>query len=310
MAADVASAYRAGPGFLVGDAAHRMPPYAGLGLNTAVHDGHELGWRLAWAARGLAGDALLTSYADEREPVGRANALRSLDTERHPDDGLPRDLGGTYRSAVIVDDGAAPAVGHHRTATARRAGAARVVPRGWSTAFDARPVRGAAHRAHRPGRAVAAAGRGCRSAELGRRRRAGRGAQRDAGRCAQRGVERRASRGARQDTGRRAGRRAQRRANRRVQRRVGRRAGRRAQRDAGRDAGRCAARGAAGRTGSAGPPRAVRRAYRLGPESAVLVRPDGVVVWRHDGPADPPALASAVRTALGRAVPVAVAVAV
>jgi hypothetical protein len=52
----------------------------------------------------------------------------------------------------------------------------------------------------------------------------------------------------------------------------------------------------------------VRRAYRLGPESAVLVRPEGVVVWRHDGPADPPALASAVRTALGRAAPVAVAV--
>ena len=116
MAAEVASAFRAGPGFLVGDAAHRMTPYAGAGLNTAVHDGHELGWRLAWAARGIAGDGLLSSYAVEREPVGRATALRSLSTERHPDDGLPRDLGGTYRSAVIVDDGVAPATGHHRTA--------------------------------------------------------------------------------------------------------------------------------------------------------------------------------------------------
>ena len=58
----------------------------------------------------------MASYAVEREPVGRANALRSLDTERQPDDGLPRDLGGTYRSAVIVDDGAAPAIGHRRTA--------------------------------------------------------------------------------------------------------------------------------------------------------------------------------------------------
>ena len=34
----------------------------------------------------------------------------------------------------------------------------------------------------------------------------------------------------------------------------------------------------------------IRRAYRLGAESAVLVRPDGVVAWRHDGAADPAAL--------------------
>ena len=129
MAADVASTYRAGPGFLVGDAAHRMTPYAGAGLNTAVHDGHELGWRLAWAARGIAGEELLSSYADEREPVGRANALRSLSTERHPDDGLPRDLGSTYRSAVIVDDGAAPRDRPPPNGPAGGAGAARVVPR-------------------------------------------------------------------------------------------------------------------------------------------------------------------------------------
>jgi 2-polyprenyl-6-methoxyphenol hydroxylase-like FAD-dependent oxidoreductase len=78
MAADVATSYRAGNGFLAGDAAHRMTPVGAVGLNTALHDGHELGWRLAWATRGLAGEALLDSYAVEREPVGRANAERSL----------------------------------------------------------------------------------------------------------------------------------------------------------------------------------------------------------------------------------------
>ncbi|HEV7471533.1 MAG TPA: hypothetical protein VGO23_17380 [Pseudonocardia sp.] len=29
----------------------------------------------------------------------------------------------------------------------------------------------------------------------------------------------------------------------------------------------------------------LRAAYRLGAGSAVLVRPDGIAAWRHDGPA-------------------------
>jgi len=248
LAADVASAYRAGPGFLVGDAAHRMPPYAGLGLNTAIHDGHELGWRLAWAARGLAGDDLLASYADEREPAGRANALRSLNTERQPDDGLPRDLGGTYRSGVIVDDGAAPAVGHHRTA---------------------RPGERAPHAWFRAG------GRRRSTLDLFEGRLtvlAG-----PEGRWSPPGV-----RGEWED---RRGRWGDRPDGSRVPVAVLR---------VGRDL--------------PDPRGVIQRAYRLGPESAVLVRPDGVVAWRHDGPVDPAALVSAVRTAVGRAMTSAVAV--
>jgi hypothetical protein len=57
-----------------------------------------------------------------------------------------------------------------------------------------------------------------------------------------------------------------------------------------------------------GAPR-VAQAYRLAPGSAVLVRPDGIVAWRHDGPcADHgAALARALDVALGWGVPVTAA---
>jgi hypothetical protein len=102
LAAELATAFQAGRGFLVGDAAHRTTPVAAVGMNTAIHDGHNLGWKLAWAARGLAGAALPASYAEEREPIGTRNAYRSLRRgEPDPSDGLPGDLGSRYHSSVI-----------------------------------------------------------------------------------------------------------------------------------------------------------------------------------------------------------------
>lgn len=49
---------------------------------------------------------------------------------------------------------------------------------------------------------------------------------------------------------------------------------------------------------------ALSRTYRLGADSAVLVRPDGVIAWRHDGPcADHGrALSTAMTTTLGRSI--------
>ena len=68
---DVAARYSDGRVFLVGDAAHVMPPNGGFGGNTGIHDAYDLAWKLAWAVRGDAGEGLLASYSEERRPVGR-----------------------------------------------------------------------------------------------------------------------------------------------------------------------------------------------------------------------------------------------
>jgi putative polyketide hydroxylase len=110
--AGVASGYRRGRVFLVGDAAHRTTPRGATGMNTGIADGHNLGWKLAWVIKGQAKDALLDSYEAEREPVGRANATASLRTmiDRPPQDGLAQDFGVEYTSTAIV--GGTPLAGH------------------------------------------------------------------------------------------------------------------------------------------------------------------------------------------------------
>ncbi len=153
LAAEVATSYRAGSGFLVGDAAHRTTPVGGVGLNAAVRDGHELGWKLAWVVRGLAGEALLDSHDAERSPAGLAVAARSLDIEGRPEDGLPTVLGDTLRSAVIADNDLVPPA--TRTDLAARPGER--APHAWvrhggPPALDARPVRRPPHPRHRAGR--------------------------------------------------------------------------------------------------------------------------------------------------------------
>ncbi|MCI9889531.1 FAD-dependent monooxygenase [Micrococcales bacterium 31B] len=74
----VAERYRKGRVFLAGDAAHRHPPANGLGTNTSVQDSFNLAWKLAFVLRGLAGDALLDSYDEERQPVGRQVVDRAM----------------------------------------------------------------------------------------------------------------------------------------------------------------------------------------------------------------------------------------
>jgi putative polyketide hydroxylase len=55
--------------FIVGDAAHLMPPNGGFGGNTGIHDAHNLAWKIALVIGGQANPGLLDSYASERKPV-------------------------------------------------------------------------------------------------------------------------------------------------------------------------------------------------------------------------------------------------
>ena len=74
----IADRFRADRVFVVGDAAHKHPPTSGLGLNSAIHDAHNLCWKLAQVLAGQAGDGLLDTYEAERKPVILRNIANSV----------------------------------------------------------------------------------------------------------------------------------------------------------------------------------------------------------------------------------------
>ena len=75
-------------------------------MNTAIQDGYDVGWKLAWVLRGWAGTGLLDSYERERRPVAEHNVARSADpggTRRPPGEELRVDLGGRIAHHWVVD---------------------------------------------------------------------------------------------------------------------------------------------------------------------------------------------------------------
>jgi 2-polyprenyl-6-methoxyphenol hydroxylase-like FAD-dependent oxidoreductase len=103
----LADRFRHQRSFLIGDAAHRVTPRGGTGLNSAVADGFDLGWRLGWTMRGWADDALLDGYETERRPVVEHNLERSLDptgSRRHLDE-MHVDIGGRIRHVWVGESG-------------------------------------------------------------------------------------------------------------------------------------------------------------------------------------------------------------
>ena len=109
FAAQIAQQYRRGNVFLVGDAAHRLTPRGGTGMNTGIQDGFDIAWKLAWVLRGWAQPQLLDSYESERRPIGRHNVERSADpggARRPTDEALIWDLDGRMPHVWLESHGA------------------------------------------------------------------------------------------------------------------------------------------------------------------------------------------------------------
>ncbi|MGF7087316.1 2-polyprenyl-6-methoxyphenol hydroxylase-like FAD-dependent oxidoreductase [Kroppenstedtia sanguinis] len=79
----IADSFSSGRVFLVGDAAHTLPPTrGGYGANTGIEDAHNLAWKLSSVLLGESKTQLLDTYDSERRPVAW---LRHNQTFARPD---------------------------------------------------------------------------------------------------------------------------------------------------------------------------------------------------------------------------------
>ncbi|MBI2203432.1 MAG: FAD-dependent monooxygenase [Candidatus Rokubacteria bacterium] len=71
--------FRRGRVLLAGDAAHINSPAGGQGMNSGIHDAHNLAWKLARVLAGGHAEPLLASYEAERRPAILTNVDRYTD---------------------------------------------------------------------------------------------------------------------------------------------------------------------------------------------------------------------------------------
>ncbi len=91
--------FRHGRVIFAGDSAHGVSPFGARGANSGVQDAENLAWKLAAVLREDAPDALLDTYADEREYAADENIRNST---RSTDFITPKsDISRLFRDAVL-----------------------------------------------------------------------------------------------------------------------------------------------------------------------------------------------------------------
>ncbi|MBB5082108.1 FAD-dependent monooxygenase [Nonomuraea endophytica] len=110
----IATRFREGRIFLVGDAAHAWPATGGFAGQACVLDAHNLAWKLAATLYGGAGTTLLDTYEQERLPVARISMDDSLrrmswfhaaaEEAERPRDHATVAMGQVYRSSAILTE--------------------------------------------------------------------------------------------------------------------------------------------------------------------------------------------------------------
>jgi 2-polyprenyl-6-methoxyphenol hydroxylase-like FAD-dependent oxidoreductase len=134
--ADGADRYQEGRVFLLGDAAHVVPPNGGYGGNTGVQDAHNLAWKLSLVLAGVAGPGLLGTYDTERRPVGdltveqayaryvtRVAPYLGTETVQPLVDDFSMEIGYRYDSAAVIPAaGQAPTLHEHPSESRGRPG--------------------------------------------------------------------------------------------------------------------------------------------------------------------------------------------
>ena len=76
--ARLASRFRVGQVFLLGDAAHLTPPFIGQGLGAGLRDADNLAWKVAAVLSESAESRLLETYESERRPHARALVRKAV----------------------------------------------------------------------------------------------------------------------------------------------------------------------------------------------------------------------------------------
>ena len=118
LSALIADRFSSGRVFLVGDAAHTLPPArGGYGANTGIEDSFNLAWKLASVVSRVSSSELLDSYDSERRPIAwlrhdqifarRDYAAWATDAEKKVAiiDDEAMELGQLYESEVVLGAG-------------------------------------------------------------------------------------------------------------------------------------------------------------------------------------------------------------